>query len=270
MLQNGGRTCGICSEGANPAGPVASLHEIYGAVRVARAMLRRHSMAIYPLTTVTLSVVVGGCSTASSPDAGSTNAKGTELATYRGEVWADNWSAMYVGTNLVMEDSVSITTERSFNEEVFTFEAQRPFLLNVVLKDFIENDSGLEYIGQANQQMGDGGYIAQITDVASGAVVAVTNADWKCLTIHKAPLDKSCEQSSDPLTECGWETVDEPSNWKNEDFDDSGWVNASVYDEAAVSPKDGYLAVEWDASASFIWGADLETHNTILCRAWVK
>ena len=32
---------------------------------------------------------------------------------YLGEVWADNWSSMYVGEELVMEDSVSITTERS-------------------------------------------------------------------------------------------------------------------------------------------------------------
>ncbi|MBH0053119.1 hypothetical protein I6E74_02910 [Salinibacterium sp. SWN139] len=33
-------------------------------------------------------------------------------------------------------------------------------------KDFKETDSGIEYIGLANQQMGDGGLIAQVTDVA--------------------------------------------------------------------------------------------------------
>lgn len=205
---------------------------------------------------------------ASASDAATESTSGAQ--TYRGEVWGDNWSAMYVGTTLVMEDSVSITTERSFNEEVFTFEATRPFLVNVVMKDYIANDSGLEYIGQPNQQMGDGGYIAQITEVASGSVVAVSSADWKCLTIHRAPLDKSCEKASDPLNDCTWEVSDEPLGWKSAEFDDSGWGNASVYAEAAVSPKDGYDAVSWDPSAALIWGADLETHNTILCRVWVN
>ncbi|MFT7621407.1 MAG: hypothetical protein ACI9WU_000570, partial [Myxococcota bacterium] len=59
-------------------------------------------------------------------------------------------------------------------------------------------------------------------------------------------------------------------DWKSEDFDDSAWTNASVYSEAAVSPKDGYDKITWDPSAELIWGADLETHNTILCRVWVQ
>ena len=33
----------------------------------------------------------------------------------KAEVWADNWFAFYSGDQLVKEDSVSITTERSFN-----------------------------------------------------------------------------------------------------------------------------------------------------------
>lgn len=233
-----------------------------------------------PLLALTILAALSvGCS---SDDAGSTlaDATGEEVAggepageqpsTYRAEVWGDNWSAMYVGERLVMEDSVSITTERSFNAEVFTFEATRPFLVNVVMKDYIANDSGLEYIGQRNQQMGDGGYIAQITDAASGAVVAVSNAEWKCLTIHTAPLDKSCEDAADPLAECTWEIIPEPADWKSEQFDDSAWGNATVHTEEAVRPRDGYAEISWDPSASLIWGADLETHNTILCRAWVR
>jgi len=200
---------------------------------------------------------------------GDAEASGRSL-TYRGEVWGDNWSAMYVGTTLVMEDSVSIDTERSFNAEIFTFEATPPFVLNVVMKDYIEKDSGLEYIGMPNQQMGDGGYIAQIIEAASGTVAAASNTDWKCLTIHTAPLDTSCERAADPLTECTWEILDEPPGWKSDDFDDSTWVNASAYAEAAVRPKDGYDEITWDPAATLIWGADLETHNTILCRAWVS
>ncbi|MFT7580043.1 MAG: hypothetical protein ACI9MR_001710 [Myxococcota bacterium] len=208
--------------------------------------------------------------TDTTTDTSTADTGATGSVTYQGEVWGDNWSSMYVGTTLVMEDSVPITTERSFNAEVFTFEATRPFLLNVVMKDYIENDSGLEYIGAGNQQMGDGGYIAQISEVSTGTVVAASNADWKCLTIHTAPLDKSCEGASDPLLECTWDVSDKPAGWKDEAFDDTAWVSASVYSEAAVSPKDGYDAISWDPAAALIWGADLETHNTVLCRGWVN
>ena len=194
---------------------------------------------------------------------------GASTRTYRAEVWADNWSSMYVDETLVMEDSEPITQERSFNAETFAFEAAPPFGLNVVLKDFIENDSGLEYIGEPNQQMGDGGYILQLTDMESGERVAFSNANWRCLTVHEAPLDKSCENAVDPLTECEWSIQDEPAGWKGAEFDDSAWVAPSIYTAAEVDPKDGYDDIGWDVQAQFIWGADLETHNTILCRMTV-
>jgi hypothetical protein len=37
-----------------------------------------------------------------------------------------------------------------------------------------------------------------------------------------------------------------------------------------VSPKEGYDEVSWDPSAALIWGTDLESHNTILCRFLVE
>jgi hypothetical protein len=37
-----------------------------------------------------------------------------------------------------------------------------------------------------------------------------------------------------------------------------------------VSSKDGYDEVSWDPNAALIWGADLESHNTILCRFLLK
>jgi len=82
--------------------------------------------------------------------------------TYTADVWADNWFQFNINGELVAEDSVSITTERSFNAESFTFEATPPFVIGMIVKDFKENDSGLEYIGSKKQQMGDGGVIAQI------------------------------------------------------------------------------------------------------------
>ncbi|MFK7989529.1 MAG: PEBP family protein [Sandaracinaceae bacterium] len=190
--------------------------------------------------------------------------------TYLAEVWADNWSSMYVDGELVMEDSVSITTERSFNEEVFTFEATPPFQMSVVLKDFIEDDTGLEYIGTGRQQMGDGGYIAQITNMSTGALAMVSSADWRCTTIHEAPLETSCESASAPTVEsCGATISEEPDGWRGAGFDDSDWAAASVFTAAEVDPKQGYDAVTWDPSAQFIWGPNLQTHNTVLCRVTV-
>lgn len=191
----------------------------------------------------------------------------------KADVWADNWFAFYSGDQLIKEDSVSITTERSFNAETFTFNASYPLSLNFIAKDFKENDSGLEYIGTDRQQMGDGGLIAQFTDVATGKVIAVTNADWVCTVIHEAPLDKSCEKESNPVAgegSCGFTSLEEPAGWKDPDFDTSFWNPASVYSESEVSPKEGYDQILWDPSAQLIWGPDLETNNTILCRMMVN
>ena len=59
----------------------------------------------------------------------------------KAEVWADNWFSFYLGEKFIKEDSVSITTERSFNSETFTFEAEYPLTLNFIAKDFIQNDT---------------------------------------------------------------------------------------------------------------------------------
>ena len=85
----------------------------------------------------------------------------------KGEVWADNWFAFYLGERLIIEDSTPITTERSFNAEAFVFKADYPLQLNFVARDFKQDDTGLEYIGRRNQQMGDGGLIAQFTDAST-------------------------------------------------------------------------------------------------------
>ena len=89
--------------------------------------------------------------------------------TFSADVWADNWFSFNVNGQQVAEDSVSITTERSFNAESFDFAADRPFVIGLTAKDFKENNSGLEYIGTRKQQMGDGGVILQVKD-ASGNV----------------------------------------------------------------------------------------------------
>lgn len=201
------------------------------------------------------------------------SSESSEPVTIRGEVWADNWSSFFVGEQLVMEDSVPITTERSFNAEVFEFTASYPITLNFIAKDFKENDTGLEYIGANNQQMGDGGLIAQFTDLSTGAVVAVTSSNWRCFVIHKAPLDTSCEREASPVAgegACGFISEAEPAGWKSPGFDDSGWDSATVHSFDEVRPKDGYDQITWDPSAEIIWTADLITDNTILCRLTVN
>lgn len=192
--------------------------------------------------------------------------------TYAADVWADNWFEMRINGASVAEDSVPITTERSFNAESFDFEAEPPFVMGLVAKDFKENDTGLEYIGTRRQQMGDGGVIAQVRN-AAGETVVVTDSTWQCLVIHTAPLDKSCEAEPNPVAGegvCGFAIDDEPADWDQLGFDAEDWPAADVYTEQQVSPKDGYDRVDWADKAELIWGPDLEQSNTILCRRVVE
>jgi len=192
--------------------------------------------------------------------------------TFTADVWADNWFEMRINGLQVAEDSVPITTERSFNAESFGFEADRPFVIGLVAKDFKENDSGLEYIGTRRQQMGDGGLILQVKD-GSGVPVVVSNSEWQCLVIHNAPLDKACEREANPVAgegTCAFQVRDEPSGWDQAGFDASDWPKASVYSEREVSPKGGYDRIDWSDDARLIWGPDLEQSNTLLCRFVVE
>ena len=216
--------------------------------------------------------------TATPPSAAAQNTSGGSASaqgamSVQGEVWADNWFAFYLGERLVMEDSTPITTEKSFNAETFIFDAEYPLQMNFVAKDFKENDTGLEYIGRRNQQMGDGGFIAQFTDAATGEAIAVTDSSWRCLVTHAAPLNPSCEDESDPeagVGACQFNSIAEPEGWHKPDFDDSDWPSAVEYSESEVRPKDGYDRIDWNSEARLIWAADLERDNTLLCRFTVK
>lgn len=212
---------------------------------------------------------------ASSEDSSSTESSATidDTVTFQMDAWADNWFAAYLDETLLIEDSVSINTERSFNAESVTFSAAYPLHLNFILKDFKENDTGLEYIGANNQQMGDGGFIMQLTDTSTGAVVAVSDSSFACLVIHEAPLDKACENESNPVAgtaPCEFMETSEPEGWKSADYDDSAWTATTIHASSAVGPKQGYDEISWDSSAEFIWGPDLETNNTLLCRVTVS
>ncbi len=225
-----------------------------------------------PAFALALALLAAACGTSSTTDSSSLTSVGTAVSsdggssTFTAEVWADNWFSLSINGVLVGEDSVSITTERSFNAETINFQAAYPLTIAIETKDFKETDSGLEYIGEGNQQMGDGGLIAQITDDATGEIVAVTSSEWSALVVHRAPLNTDCEKDADPDATCEFEITDTPVDWIEAAYDDSAWERATEWNEADVGPKDGYDEIAWNSMAQLIWGSDLEVDNTILLR----
>ena len=193
----------------------------------------------------------------------------TKSHNFQAEVWADNWFALYINGKLVGQDSVPITTVRSFNGEKIRFSASYPFTIGLIVRDYTENESGLEYIGAPNQQIGDGGVIAQFRDLTSNAIVATTNSTWKSLVIAKAPLNPECEKSSDPLTTCRSSTITIPKSWSSSTFKDTSWLKARTYTKEEVGVKEGYFDFSWASTANLIWSSDLKLDNTVLLRKTV-
>ncbi|CAB5042601.1 MAG: PEBP family protein [Actinobacteria bacterium] len=188
---------------------------------------------------------------------------------FTAEVWADNWFALYANGKLVGEDSVPLTTERSFNSETIHFTATYPLTLGFIAKDYTQNSSGLEYVGTSRQQIGDGGIIAQVKETKSGKLVSATSSKWKSLVVNTAPLNPSCVTSTNPTVDCQSKSVLTPTGWSTGSFNDSTWRAASTYSPEAVGVKDGYLTVNWSPSAQIVWGPDLKLANTVLLRTKV-
>jgi len=189
---------------------------------------------------------------------------------FQAEIWADNWFALYVNGKKVGEDSVPITTEKSFNSEKIKFTATYPLTIGLMAKDFVENASGLEYIGKSNQQIGDGGIILQIRDLTTNQIVAYTDSTWKSLVVFKAPLNPECVTSKAPLTDCKSQTIKNSTTWYLSTYKDSSWLNAKEFTKEAVGVKDGYFNIDWSANAKLIWSNDLKLDNTILFRKVVS
>ncbi len=186
-----------------------------------------------------LLILVPTLAPAQSRDLNESTVSTNGAETITAEIWVDNWFAMSVNGAPVLEDSTAYNTERSFNAERVTFNADLPMTVAFEFRDFIENDTGLEYIGSNRQQMGDGGAIAQFVD-AQGQVLGVTSSDWKCMVIHHAPVQTSCESARDPqigLGECAADIDDAPADWTSATFDDSAWSDATENTSDAVRPK---------------------------------
>jgi phosphatidylethanolamine-binding protein (PEBP) family uncharacterized protein len=193
----------------------------------------------------------------------------TTTTAFQAEVWVDNWFSLYINGKKVGEDTTPYNTERSFNSTLIKFTATYPFEVGVLARDFMENASGLEYIGKPNQQIGDAGFIMQIREIKSGRVVAATNSSWKSLVIQKAPLNTSCSTSTQPLVDCKNSTISVPALWSTRTFKESSWKNSTEYTEAAVGVKEGYSDYSWGSSSKLIWSSDLKLDNTVLFRSLV-
>lgn len=189
-----------------------------------------------------------------------------KTVTFRAEVWADNWFALYVNGRKVGEDSVSIKTERSFNSEVITFKASYPLTIGVMAKDYVENASGLEYIGKPNQQIGDAGIAFQISETSTGKLVDYSNSTWKVLVIDKAPLNQECVSSPDPLQDCKRKNISIPKSWMAASYKDGAWKAANQFSQEEVGVKEGYFDILWNEKTKLIWSSDLKLDNTILLR----
>jgi phosphatidylethanolamine-binding protein (PEBP) family uncharacterized protein len=204
--------------------------------------------------------------TITQPQAASASAS----VSFTADIWADNWFALYVNGKKVAEDSVPITTTKSFNKQTVVFTASYPLVIGIVGKDYVENESGLEYIGTPQQQIGDGGLIAQIKETKSKKLVAATNKNWKFFLVNKAPTNPSCSTSVNPKTDCKFENHSVPSNWSSTSYSTSKWTRAVEYSEAQVGPKEGYFEIEWDAAAHLIWSSSLTLDNVVLFRTRVE
>lgn len=232
-----------------------------------------------PIKHIALAVAVGaqaiitGCSASYDTSSSAEAASDIDGPAIVAEVWVDNWFEMYVDGQKLLEDSVPITTERSFNAESASLERTLPMTIAFMAKDFKENDSGLEYIGTPRQQMGDGGLIAQFRDAETGAILGATSSSTRCLVVHRAPVDRSCASERSPVAgegACGFIETQIPPNWTATDFDDSAWPAATEHSASEVRPKDGYDEIAWDSSAKLIWSDDLVQDNTLLCRMTIR
>ncbi len=208
-------------------------------------------------------IVIACCFAFAACESSSVHESGPEI---HAQIWADNWFALYADGELVIEDSDPVSRERSFNVETFNFDVDKKAQMAVVMKDYMETDSGLEYIGQRGQQVGDGGFIAQFYDAQSNELVAVSSSDWLCTAIHQAPLNLDCEKSADPDRECMSKITPEPEGWMSQSFDDSEWKPAIEHSPQAVRPHGEYSRYTWEQTAKLIWSEDLEVDNIVLCR----
>jgi phosphatidylethanolamine-binding protein (PEBP) family uncharacterized protein len=194
----------------------------------------------------------------------------TAMTSFTADIWADNWFVLYVNGVKVAQDPVPITTTKSFNKVSVVFNARYPLTIALMGRDYTENQSGLEYIGTPQQQIGDAGIIAQIHEKTSGKLVAATSSAWSSYVTNRAPLNADCVSSKQPLVDCKFLAKATPKNWTTSSFKETGWSRGVAYTEEEVGVKEGYNEVDWDSRAKLIWSSSLTLDNTVLFRTVAK
>lgn len=212
---------------------------------------------------------------------------GSELIT--GYIFADNYFELYVNGVPVGKDAIPFT---QFNSHIVQFRASRPYTIAMKLVDWEENlGLGSEDNQGNNYHPGDGGLVAVFKD-ASNNTVAVTNNEWKAQTYYTAPIkDLTCPEENGTVrsTEnCDANGVSDgsrffglhwqlPSNWMDEDFDDSNWPAATTYtnNTIGVDNKKAYTNFtnvfdDITNDAQFIWSRDVILDNEVIVRYRVE
>ena len=220
-----------------------------------------------------VSAICAGFAVQAEPSVNERTVAGPGAVQITAEIWVDNWFALYANGLPVIEDSVPLTTEKSFNAERVTFSADLPLTLGFEFHDFMQNETGLEYIGTDRQQMGDGGAIAQFRDATTGKMLAVTDANWRCTVVQAAPVSDDCAASDNPVIgqgACASKTTALAADWAQPGFDDRGWPAATEHSAWSVGPKGGYDQIDWDNQSALIWGPDLVHDNVVMCRLTIS
>lgn len=214
------------------------------------------------------------------------DANGEVISAY---IFADNYFELYINGIAVGKDAIPFT---DFNSHLVKFKVAKPFTIAMKLVDWEERlGLGCEKNGTKKYHPGDGGLVAVFKD-NTGNIICKTDANWKAQTFYIAPVkDFSCVtengnirnsescSTSDVRNGSGYAAIHwkVPTNWMEENFDDSAWPSAKTFSNSTVGVDNkkaftNFTDVFDDAGndAQFIWSSNLILDNEVIVRYTVK
>lgn len=204
------------------------------------------------------------------------DADGEEIT---GFIFGDNYFELYINDEFIGRDTIGFVP---FNSSAVRFQVNYPYTVAVHLADWETHPGiGMEY---DNYQVGDAGFIARFSDGT------ITSDDWVCKAVYIAPLDNpACvvedefgnadSSACSPNPTCSTSNPDMcralhyelEDDWSSIDFDDSNWLNASLYNADDVTNQRGYVDyADMFGEANFIWSSNLDLDNGVVCRFTVE
>eukprot|EP01098_Paradermamoeba_levis_P003949 TRINITY_DN1736_c0_g1_i1.p1 TRINITY_DN1736_c0_g1~~TRINITY_DN1736_c0_g1_i1.p1 ORF type:complete len:865 (-),score=267.51 TRINITY_DN1736_c0_g1_i1:60-2654(-) len=215
--------------------------------------------------------------------------------TASGLIFGDNYWKLWVNGKFVKEDPISFVPHQAV-KFTFTADPNTPREYAVLLKDYMQDSSGLEYNGT---QLGDGGFRAIFSDGT------ISSSDWKCQVINYGPDPYRCCDNWNQTKACSGKgqcccqttNLAYDDNWYTSGYNFSSWAKAKEYttdelgwgtpplfnplnstcivavpgweyvtpayttpDECKVGPLENF------GNAKFIWGQFPIQDNHLLCR----